>query len=449
MSGSTLALLKSLEGKGAISGQFTEIRGMAQIASGGAIATIESLAGKWPGMIGGDYWWFGSTQATADLTFNALAIAYAAAGGLVTLSLSMPNPTTAKFSGDATALDSAGLLAAGTATHQALLVMLDSIAAGLAQLQAAGVTVLLRPFHELNGTWFWWSLLPPAQFVSLWQFVRDYLTKSKGLTNLLWVWSVNAGFVSYPPQSRYPGDAYVDVTGIDVYSSNPADAAGDVATLVALGHPVMLSEFGSGSAAAADPTFEETTLIAALKGPLSKIVAWQQWWSPWGMETAAAVKPALADPWVLNRGDLASGAAVAAPTSASSTILTTASGGSVTDATNNVWTLTAAGIVERDGVAVAGGAGTGALAVIDGVVYAQDATSEVWFSNIGGVWAAVAAFPGQTAPPNTTPPTTPTPGSAPPVVTPPTVTHLTLAALVDQAAALLEQVRQGLAMLLP
>jgi hypothetical protein len=167
------------------------------------------------------------------------------------------------------------------------------------------------------------------------------------------------------------------------------------------------------------------------------------------METAAAVKPALADPWVLNRGDLASGAAVAAPTSASSTILTTASGGSVTDATNNVWTLTAAGIVERDGVAVAGGAGTGALAVIDGVVYAQDATSEVWFSNIGGVWAAVAAFPGQTAPPNTTPPTTPTPGSAPPVVTPPTVTHLTLAALVDQAAALLEQVRQGLAMLLP
>jgi len=33
---------------------------------------------------------------------------------------------------------------------------LDRIAEGLDDLQRAGVTVLYRPLHEMNGDWFYW-----------------------------------------------------------------------------------------------------------------------------------------------------------------------------------------------------------------------------------------------------------------------------------------------------
>jgi mannan endo-1,4-beta-mannosidase len=34
---------------------------------------------------------------------------------------------------------------------------LDIVAEGLNELQQANVTVLNRPFHEMNGAWFWWG----------------------------------------------------------------------------------------------------------------------------------------------------------------------------------------------------------------------------------------------------------------------------------------------------
>ena len=34
---------------------------------------------------------------------------------------------------------------------------MDVIAWFLAQLREAGVPVLWRPYHEMNGGWFWWG----------------------------------------------------------------------------------------------------------------------------------------------------------------------------------------------------------------------------------------------------------------------------------------------------
>lgn len=47
---------------------------------------------------------------------------------------------------------------------------LDRIAEGLTDLQQAGVTVLFRPFHEMNGDWFYWCSQvwcssPPPQLI--------------------------------------------------------------------------------------------------------------------------------------------------------------------------------------------------------------------------------------------------------------------------------------------
>jgi mannan endo-1,4-beta-mannosidase len=45
----------------------------------------------------------------------------------------------------------------GTALHQRWCAQVDVIAGFLQQLQAARVPVLWRPYHEMNGNWFWWG----------------------------------------------------------------------------------------------------------------------------------------------------------------------------------------------------------------------------------------------------------------------------------------------------
>ncbi len=94
------------------------------------------------------------------------------------------------------------------------------IAAELKKLQDAGVTVLWRPLHESSGGWFWWGRadrtdgVPPAYAqVLLWRYLYDRLTNYYGLNNLIWVWNGQSG-------AWYPGDAYVDIVGTDIYDGN-------------------------------------------------------------------------------------------------------------------------------------------------------------------------------------------------------------------------------------
>jgi len=90
---------------------------------------------------------------------------------------------------------------------------IDSIAGYLKQLQDAGVVVLWRPYHEMNGGWFWWGA--KTNFTDLWKGMFNRYTKYHHLNNLIWVWSPNisqSGMESY-----YPGDEYVDIVGLDGY----------------------------------------------------------------------------------------------------------------------------------------------------------------------------------------------------------------------------------------
>jgi mannan endo-1,4-beta-mannosidase len=49
------------------------------------------------------------------------------------------------------------LLKPETETGQRWRSYIDIVAEGLNDLQQANVTVLYRPFHEMNGGWFWWG----------------------------------------------------------------------------------------------------------------------------------------------------------------------------------------------------------------------------------------------------------------------------------------------------
>ena len=301
-----IAYLRQISGNRTISGQYVETGGMAPINA------IHAATGKWLGLISGDYYHY-DHRGPAVTSFNKSAIDYWNAGGLVLLNLHMPNPSTGGPVYDLSGLDAEGLLTPGTATDAAFMKSLGEVAAGMKELQAAGVVVLFRPFHENAGGWFWWGTgyrLSSPQFVALWRFTHDYLKKTCGLTNLVWLFE--SGQPGLPVTGNYPGDPYVDVVGQDVYTDHVAEApvVDGYKQLVSTGKPVCMSEFGPGSAHGGDLNFDETALVSAFRGQMPRTAFFVQWWDGnagrigWGMSETKNLSAALNDPWIVNRGDI-------------------------------------------------------------------------------------------------------------------------------------------------
>ncbi|HEY5227803.1 MAG TPA: glycosyl hydrolase [Opitutaceae bacterium] len=301
-----VAFLRKIEGKHTISGQYVGKGDMAPVEA------LHASTGKWLGLISGDYYLYDQTGGIPDTSLNGSAISYWKAGGLVVLNLHMSNPTTGGPVYDTSRLDAAGLLTPGTATNTAFMNSLSRVAAGLAELQEAGVVVIFRPFHENGGDWFWWGKARQnsAQMVALWRFTHDYMEKTRGLHNLVWLFE--SGQPDVPTTLNYPGDAYVDMIGQDVYTDHPGDAAVVDAyrTMVSTGKLVCMAEFGPKGPHGGDLSFDETALVGALKAKMPRTVLFIQWWDlnagrvGWGMASTRNAKEALGNPWIVNRDNV-------------------------------------------------------------------------------------------------------------------------------------------------
>lgn len=114
----------------------------------------------------------------------------------------------------------------------------------LLRLQDAGVPVLLRPYHEMNGAWFWWGG-QPQRFARLWRMLFDHLVRVRGLRNLVWLWNPNAAYGDTPPvEPCYPGHDVVDALAVDVYGSRFDQQHQDGLLALADGRPIGLGEVG-------------------------------------------------------------------------------------------------------------------------------------------------------------------------------------------------------------
>lgn len=126
--------------------------------------------------------------------------------------------------------------------HTLLLRDIDAIAVQLKRLQAENIPILWRPLHEGQGTWFWWGAKGPKPFVALWQMMYDRLVNVDGVHNLIWVYTAG------DDPAWYPGDAYVDVVGIDAYPKDLRDPQSELWDLLskqfAGKKPIAVSEFG-------------------------------------------------------------------------------------------------------------------------------------------------------------------------------------------------------------
>ena len=86
------------------------------------------------------------------------------------------------------------------------------------------IPMIFRPFHECNGDWFWWGkgFLTDEEYVGLFRYTIDYLLGQKGADNLAVAYSPNGAIANEDEYlSRYPGDEYVDILGMDLYHDKP------------------------------------------------------------------------------------------------------------------------------------------------------------------------------------------------------------------------------------
>jgi mannan endo-1,4-beta-mannosidase len=86
------------------------------------------------------------------------------------------------------------------------------------------IPMIFRPFHECNGNWFWWGAeyLTPDEYKDLFRYTIDYLCGERGVRNFAFCYSPNGPLTDRSAYiSRYPGDEYVDIVGLDYYNDNP------------------------------------------------------------------------------------------------------------------------------------------------------------------------------------------------------------------------------------
>jgi mannan endo-1,4-beta-mannosidase len=118
------------------------------------------------------------------------------------------------------------MITPGTRLNERWKSQVDVVAWFLKQLKYAQVPVLWRPYHEMNGGWFWWGHKKGDDgYKKLYQMMYDRLVNFHGLNNLIWVYNCNEvkpGVDSY--ETYYPGDRFVDILATDVYSENYNDA---------------------------------------------------------------------------------------------------------------------------------------------------------------------------------------------------------------------------------
>lgn len=136
------------------------------------------------------------------------------------------------------------VLEPGSPLHARWVRQVDVAADLLLQLQDAGVPVLWRPYHEMNGGWFWWGGRPDV-FATLWRMLFDHLVHARGLRNLVWVWNPGAAHDGVPAvEPCYPGHDLVDALAVDVYGSRYAAEHHDSLLRLGAGRPIGLGEVG-------------------------------------------------------------------------------------------------------------------------------------------------------------------------------------------------------------
>lgn len=208
---------------------------------------VKRVSGDYPALFG---WELGGLE--LDQTHNLdsvpfdkmkdLAIMGHQMRGINTFSWHPYAPETHESSWDKNAIIVKHILPGGD-RHKAFIDQLDKVAdffSNLKDEQGHQVPFIFRPWHEMDGTWFWWgsNSCTAEEFKELFAFTIKYLRDQRGIKEMLVAYSPDRNFDSRDKYlTWYPGDQYVDILGVDNYGD--LKSGGDVQAAIRKLHIVI------------------------------------------------------------------------------------------------------------------------------------------------------------------------------------------------------------------
>lgn len=200
----------------------------------GTESEVKNAVGDFPAVYGWDTLslegkekpgvWGASNEANRDALIGVMKKAYER-GGVLNLSAHMPNFVTGGSFYDTSGSVVSHIMPGGD-KHEEFNKYLDMVADFANHLkdeQGNAIPVVFRPFHENNGSWFWWgaAFTTPAQYKELFRYTVEYLRDKKNVRNFLYAFSPGSPFNNDESKYllTYPGDDYVDILGFDTYNN--------------------------------------------------------------------------------------------------------------------------------------------------------------------------------------------------------------------------------------
>jgi beta-mannanase len=142
---------------------------------------IKEVTGKSPAIKGLDF-----IQDKLNDTVTQEAIDWWRSGGIVTIMWHMGAPGIGEgYENSKKEIDIDKCFQEGTVEYKVFWDELRKKGDLLEKLKQANVPVLWRPFHELNGNWFWWGKQGAGKFKKLWRAMYDYYVNKRKLNNLI------------------------------------------------------------------------------------------------------------------------------------------------------------------------------------------------------------------------------------------------------------------------
>ncbi|MDT8415468.1 MAG: glycosyl hydrolase [Flavobacteriaceae bacterium] len=142
-------------------------------------------------------------------------------GGIVTISWHLDNPVSGGSSWQTTAAVTQ-ILKGGSHRdkYELWVARLAAFLNGLEAFDGSKIPIVFRPFHEMNGSWFWWggSHVSPSAYKALWVETLDLLMNKHNIHHLIYAYAPNTISDEHDFYKYYPGDRFVDVLGVDIYN---------------------------------------------------------------------------------------------------------------------------------------------------------------------------------------------------------------------------------------
>ncbi|MGC1242009.1 MAG: glycosyl hydrolase [Chryseosolibacter sp.] len=190
---------------------------------------VKSVTGSHPAVIGVDFSGFSGRspeeiERSKDRLRKNVVDTYHR-GGITTIAWHFSNPVSRGgfYWVDSLSLPAVKYITPGGEAHEKYKEILRGVGDWAHSIKGANgeaVPVIFRPYHEFDGGWFWWGAThcTPQEFKSLWRFTVSYLRDSLDVHNFLYAFSPDNKFLTEEKfLERYPGDAWVDMVGMDNY----------------------------------------------------------------------------------------------------------------------------------------------------------------------------------------------------------------------------------------